>query len=379
MRIIRNLTSPLILFGLLLSAVLIVSCGKESPTSEDQVDNYDRSLMLSNWADNLIIPAFDSYLNSLNDLSNAVNTFNNEATIDNLNALQSQWLVSYKAWQRVSMYDIGKAEEIGLRNFTNVYPVDVAGIENNITTSDFNLELPSSFDEQGFAAIDYLIHDIDHDDTMIVNRYDSVSGEAYRAYLSRITDRLAYLADLVVQDWKTQYRSTFKQNSGSSATASVNKVINDYLFYYEKFLRAGKIGIPAGVFSSSTLPDRVEAYYAQEVSKELYLESLDAAQDFFNGVSFDGTTTGDGLSSYLDYLDGINDYQTNLSEMINAQFDNARVASQALDNNLASQVITDNSMMLKVYDELQKNVILMKVDMLQALNVKVDYVDADGD
>lgn len=35
--------------------------------------------------------------------------------------------------------------------------------------------------------------------------------------------------------------------------------------------------------------------------------------------------------------------------------------------------------MLQTYDELQKNVILMKVDMLQALNINVDYVDADGD
>jgi hypothetical protein len=35
--------------------------------------------------------------------------------------------------------------------------------------------------------------------------------------------------------------------------------------------------------------------------------------------------------------------------------------------------------MLLTYDELQKNVVLMKVDMLQAMNVSVDYVDADGD
>ena len=35
--------------------------------------------------------------------------------------------------------------------------------------------------------------------------------------------------------------------------------------------------------------------------------------------------------------------------------------------------------MLQTYDELQKNVVNMKVDMLQALNIRVDYVDADGD
>ncbi len=35
--------------------------------------------------------------------------------------------------------------------------------------------------------------------------------------------------------------------------------------------------------------------------------------------------------------------------------------------------------MLTAYDELQKAVVLLKVDMLQALNIQVDFVDADGD
>ena len=35
--------------------------------------------------------------------------------------------------------------------------------------------------------------------------------------------------------------------------------------------------------------------------------------------------------------------------------------------------------MLEAYDKIQAAVVLMKVDMLQALNINVDYVDADGD
>ena len=53
------------------------------------------------------------------------------------------------------------------------------------------------------------------------------------------------------------YRDEFVNKDGSTATSSVNKLVNDYLFYYEKFLRAGKIGMPAGVFSGDPLSDRV--------------------------------------------------------------------------------------------------------------------------
>ena len=35
--------------------------------------------------------------------------------------------------------------------------------------------------------------------------------------------------------------------------------------------------------------------------------------------------------------------------------------------------------MLKTYDVIQAGVVMLKVDMLQKLNISVDYVDADGD
>ncbi len=42
-------------------------------------------------------------------------------------------------------------------------------------------------------------------------------------------------------------------------------------------------------------------------------------------------------------------------------------------------MIDDNVQMLTLYDEMQRLVVLLKVDMLQALSINVDYVDADGD
>ncbi|MDA8948615.1 peptidase M75 superfamily protein, partial [Flavobacteriaceae bacterium] len=41
--------------------------------------------------------------------------------------------------------------------------------------------------------------------------------------------------------------------------------------------------------------------------------------------------------------------------------------------------VQDNLPMLYAYDVIQANVVLLKVDMLQKLNINVDYADADGD
>ncbi len=155
-------------------------------------------------------------------------------------------------------------------------------------------------------------------------------------------------------------------------------MVNDYIYYYEKHLRAGKIGIPAGVFSGSPLSGHVEAYYSNDFSKALFNEALSASVDFFNGVHFNGNTNGLSLDDYLDYLNTMKE-GTDLTTLINNQFDVAQSEADSLNQNFALQVETDNSQMLSTYDELQRNVVYLKVDMLQALNINVDYVDADGD
>jgi hypothetical protein len=42
-------------------------------------------------------------------------------------------------------------------------------------------------------------------------------------------------------------------------------------------------------------------------------------------------------------------------------------------------VETNNVAMTEAFDTIQQAVILLKVDMLQALDIRVDFVDADGD
>ena len=278
-------------------------------------------------------------------------------------------------WQRVSMFEIGRAETITLRNFTNIYPADAQQIDENIAQGGYNLTLPSTNDEQGFPALDYLINGIAGDDAAIVQALDN---DNHKTYLNDLITRMVDMATEVRNDWTSGYRDTFVNNSGSTATSAVNKLVNDFMFYYEKALRAGKIGIPAGVFSTAPLSDRVEALYHGDASKALFLEALNASQDFFNGKHFGSATTGESLSSYLTYLNTIKDGE-DLAGLINNQFDASRASAANLMDNLSQQVISNNTRMLETYDQLQMNVVLMKVDMFQALNIQVDFVDADGD
>ncbi|MEX0662981.1 MAG: imelysin family protein [Balneolaceae bacterium] len=364
--------------ALLLTVFIVWSCTDSGP-SGPSADDFDREAILVTWADNIIIPAFSNFSETTAQLHASAETFSDEPTQQNLESLRDTWETAYLAFQHVSMFEMGEAMQVRFRDNLNTYPTNTDEIEQNIESGEYNLELPSLTDSQGFPALDYLLYGLGENDAEILTYYISnANAETYRTYLTDLTQRIDNLTGQVVEDWASGYRDEFVSNSGNGANSTLDMMVNDYIYYYERHLRSGKVGIPAGVFSGSPLSTHVEAYFSNGFSKALFNEALTASINFFNGNHFENETEGESLDDYLNYLNTMKE-GTDLSTLINSQFEVAREESKALNNDFAAQVESDNSLMLSAYDELQRNVVNLKVDMLQALNINVDYVDSDGD
>ena len=182
----------------------------------------------------------------------------------------------------------------------------------------------------------------------------------------------------VKNGWNEEYRDSFINSTDNTSTSSINKLTNDFIYYFEKGYRANKIGIPAGVFSNTSLPDRVEAYYAKVYSRDLALEATYAIENFFNGRhTNDSNLSGLSINEYLNFIES--DQDDKLTSKINDQLLKIKDKLAELNNDFSEQVSQDNLTMLTAYDVIQANVVLLKVDMLQKLNISVDYADADGD
>lgn len=372
-RCMNKLSVKGLMLALLVSAG--ISCTPEEGGSGPAADDFDRQAMLAFWADDYIVPAYSAYHQSLLAMQGAAQAYTANPSAATHAALYAKFRQAYLHWQEVSLFEIGKAEALKLRNNTNIYPADTSGINGNIKDGTYNLNLPSTYDEQGFPAIDYLLSGLGNVNT---TNGHFINNPSYGNYLLALINRLENLTDEVLTDWQTGYRNTFVENSGSSATASANKLINDYVFHFEKELRAGKIGIPAGVFSGNTLPTAVEAFHSDTLSKSLFMASAAMHQKFFEGFSYDRDNTGPSLKAYLNYLN-VENGSTTLSDAILQQMNKAQMEGNQLNKSFRTQVENNNTAMLATYDELQKAVVLLKVDMMQALNVRVDYIDADGD
>jgi len=339
--------------------------------------SFDRSAMLVFWADNFIVPAYKKLKDDISVLKESIASFNEEPLQANFEIVREKWLSAYKTWQHVEMFNIGKAEEIYLSSFMNIYPVNEERITSNINSGIYDLENPNNYASQGFPALDYLLFGLGENDTKILEKYQP-SDNNYSKYLVSVINKMEAKTNLVSNDWDS-YRDAFVISTENTATSSINKLSNDFIFYFEKGLRANKFGIPAGVFSTDELPNKVEGYYSKLYSKTLALESLYAVKNFFIGKAFENDAlVGDSFQSYLTFLNAKKN-DTSLSDLILSKLDIAISSVTELNDDFTSQINTDNNTMLLTYDRIQSVVILLKVDMLQVLNVNVDYADADGD
>ena len=350
----------------------------DSGTSDDDGTSatFARGPMLVNWADNIIVPSYNAFLTDFTNFKTAFGTFENDRNETNLGVLRTAWISAYKSWQSIDMFEIGPAEDNGLRLNVNTYPTDVDLIESNIASGTYNFELSSNRDSRGFPALDYLLNGIGATDADIVAVFTNVStGDGYINYFSDVLNDIEMRVVTVRDAWQNGFRDTFVANDGSSATASVDRYVNDFIFYYEKFLRAGKMGIPLGVFSRTQAPTLVESYYYPTLSNELFLDGLTAVENFFNGDAFGTDNTGESLASYLMSLN-----QASLRDDILNQFASARTAVEGLQP-FRTELETNNPAadMFAAYEEVQAAVALFKVDMVSAMSIAIDFVDADGD
>lgn len=361
----------ILIFGLLL---LFFACSKTEDSQPD--NNYDKTALLTNWADNIIVPSFVNYQSKVNDLVTSSNKFTTAPNVANLIILRNSWIGTYKAFQYVTLYNFGISEKLYFNEVTNTFPTDVVGINANITSGNYNLTILQN-KNQGLPALDYLINGLGETDAAIVVFYsNNERANNYKKYLKDVIAIMKSNVDLIVTDWNTSYRNQYIENTGTTVTGAINVTTNNFVKNLEKDIRTSKIGFPAGIFSGGVIkPENIEALYKNDISKILLNESLKASQDFFNGKKFNGTTTGPSLKSYLDFVKK----NQQLSDLINTQFTKIFATNNLLNDSFSTQIANDNSKMLTAYDVLQQNVIYTKLDMMQALNISIGYTDSDGD
>ncbi|MFN3380497.1 MAG: imelysin family protein [Runella zeae] len=372
-------TSVLVLFGMLIWAC----SNNDSPQEPEPTDpSKDRKVLLTHLADNIIIPSYANFKVKFDAMNSKSQAFTAKPDATTLGEFRQAWREAYIEWQKMELFDVGPANRAAMRNFYNIYPTSVAGITQYIADPSVNLEVASSYDKQGFPALDYLLNGVGTTDAETVAFYTNATDGAKRlAYIKRIVDHMNALITKVISDWNGSYREEFTTKTGLDIGSPMGELVNGYVLHYERFIRSGKFGIPSGAMLNGVVaPEKVEAFYKKDISNVLAQTAHQAVVDFFNGKNVKTNAEGPSFKTYLDAL-GAKDSATGktLSEIINAQFGVSKSKMDALKPNLFEEVKTNNAAVVQVYTEMQKAVRMLKVDMTAAMSIVITYTDNDGD
>ena len=363
-----------------LSAVAVSAMLWSCDSKESTGDNFDRTLMLQNVADNIILPQLTDLQSNVNALNAASDAFTAEVNESNLVKLQSAWIEAYTAWQHANAFNFGPGGEEGTkRRFVEevgTFPVSEIKIESNIVNNNMSMT-GSNRDARGFLAIEYLIFRVDEDNGTIVASFSAgFAWENRRAYLDAIVNKLKAQTDDVVTAWTSGYAQSFVTNNGKDVGSSTSLLYNEFVRSFES-IKNFKVGLPAGLLAGQTQaePELVEAYYSG-ISLAILKEHLSAIENIWYGRSAEGTD-GIGFKEYLENVKGGDDLIASTEAQLVAV--HAALNTLPADERLSEQVIDNATEVESFFDELQQHTRYFKSDMSSLLGISITYASGDGD
>lgn len=362
-----------------LAVTVFCACSKSSDKGGETPNAFDKTAMLTNYADNLIIPGYTALQQKLQVLQAASDAFLAAPTIATQATLKTAYTDAQLQYERITSFHFGPAETVLLDIFANFsgsldynfntagqltgFSIDSVSIENNISTGTYNLATMSraSFYSQGFPALNYLCFGPN-----AIAKFGTNTAARVK-YVKDVLARLKGLVDGVVTSWGT-YRADFISNTKTNVGSPIGNMVNQ-IAYQMDLLKGPRIGWPFGKQSNGTVfATKVEAYFTNN-SVALAVENINALKKTYNGGG-----NGKGLSDYLVALG-----KTTLNNDILAQFDLVSTKLSAIPDPLSTSLTTQTAVVEAAYKEIQKLLTLIKTDLASATAVQITFVDNDGD
>lgn len=362
-----------LIITLLVGSWLFNACTPDESNTENNGSSFDRKEMLTNYANNLIIPAFQDAEIAMRQMRTAVQTFCSNPTSSTLAEARAAYEQAGIAWQYVNGYNFGPAGEMGLRKTLNeeigTFPVTTSKIEDYIANGDTSF---NNFDRdsRGLYAIDYLL--FEQSEPQLVAKF---SDQNRKNYLMRCVNH-AYAALFAVQSQWSTFRNDFISNTGTDIGSSTSIFYNEFLKSFEG-LKNFKFGVPLGLRpgQNAPLPGNVEAFHSG-LGAQFAKEHWKACKLIWEGQSKSGAN-GIGLREYAQSVVGgealVNStlMQQSAIDAAFAQLPNTPKLSELIQSQFAT--------VETVHTEMQKHTRFYKSDLSSLIGVSVTFSSGDGD
>lgn len=361
---------------LFLSSLILTSCKRDNNTINQ--DNFDREAMLKNYAEELIIPAFEDLHVSIKELVESIDSLDKDPIVQNLENLKGDWEKTYRTWIAANAFNIGPAAEQGLNKSLNeeiaTFPISETKIQSAIESGSFNFN-DFNRDARGFFALEYLLyHSPNTSSDSVLNLFNEQKNRI--VFVKECAQNIQTRVARVLSEWQTTYKNEFIARNGTDVGSSSSQLYNEFVKSFET-IKNLKLELPLGKRPGQTQvePKLVEAYYSGKSLEflEIHIQSIER---IYFGKSKTGT---DGLG-FKDYLETVTNGQELVASTL-SQWDKVITSLNSIPTTSPLSVLVQSNPepLENLRIELQKQTRFFKSDMSSLLGIAITFSSGDGD
>ena len=349
---------------LILAAILIVlACKNEEENNVSTIDTFHQDYYNIN-----ISPTIVNFKSEIEKQIVLSERLKNDTSIENLNKLQEQWLISAKAFSKTRAYNILAIKALYYDIILYNFPVKPSFIEDNIaekTIYNSDYFRNNSTVSKGLGTLEYLLYNNQNTNTAL----SLLKEDSYRIdYLLGVTEEVLRQTNLLINFWESEYKETFIKATSISCSENARCLAFNQLINILDIIRVTKIGKPAGLEGSNSVATESLEAYRSESSLELIKSSIEEVQNAY-------TISNVNFSKIVDEIADSSDAST----AINNSFKTVFGYINAIDTSLYIAIQENNPNVELLYDSLFDLVKYFSVDAASILSVTVLPTDNDGD
>ena len=367
-----------------------LSCSSEPANDHADAadDNFDRSALLRNVTENVLLPTYEQFRDRTAELVEAVGTYcdslEESDELTNRTAAEQAWKNAMIAWQWAELMQVGPTvdDDRHLHDLVYSWPVvsgcavdqEVMALHDDPGNYDITQTLAN---RRGLDANEYALFSGDLGSECAPQirpaGWDALSDTEKRAarcaFVKQAASDLAAHAQTTLDKWTTSGAAFMNElimaGTQSSRFASEHAAVNALfgaLFYIDTVTKDEKLGQPTGLIPNACSADsapclrELESQYARH-SKENIAANLTGFRRLFFGDAQDGSE-GSGFDDYL-----VARGRGDVAEAIRTAVDTAQAAveeipgsaSEALQSNY-NKVVDAHAAVRAVTDSLKNDV-----------------------
>ncbi len=374
MRALNMKTLSITLLSIILIVIFMVSCDKDGISEAEYQIQYRREAQLDNAYANGIMPLNTAFVENTTVLRTRTQAFVQQPNLENLDDLQNQWVSMLKVWKRLELYNLGIIEDSFIHFEINRWPTNaeiVNGYIEGAETIDVDFIVGNGSSSKGISAMEYLLFSSD-DNQEILNQFTTNPHfERRQTYLLSLAQNLEMKANELQMLW-IMHKTDFISSLENGISGSQNQLTNAMVTLIEEII-ISKLGNPLGNGNGGTINIEELEAYRSESSLLIIQEHLTALKMLYNGDFTQGTINW-GFNDYLDLID-----RRTLNEAITSSFDNCQDKLNLISESLKQELLDTPQNAIDLQDAFDNLLVLIKVDMANAIGTTITINDNDGD